>query len=77
MNIHNLDQDELAEVFHDAALQYVASGDRTGYTVRLLRLGIVASEINENLRELDITRAEKFNHALAQMQGRHKNGKAA
>lgn len=64
-NIHDFSPAELAEIFNDAGRQYVKSGDRIGYVLRLQALGITNSEITESLVELDIERAEMFNKALA------------
>lgn len=68
MNIHELSQAELTEVFRDAGDEYVRSGDRLGYINRMKQLGIINSEILANLEELDIRRAELFNQALAAAQ---------
>lgn len=65
MNRHDFTPLELAEVFRDAGDDYVKSGDRIGYVNRMHALGIINSEILENLRDLDIRRAELFNQALA------------
>lgn len=64
-NIHDFSHTEIAEIFNDAGRQYVKSGDRVGYVLRLQSLGITNTEIVENLVELDIERAEMFNQALA------------
>lgn len=69
-NRHDLTPAELAEVFHEAGQSYVRSGDRLGYINELKRLGIDNATILENLRELDILRAELFNQALATMEDR-------